>query len=377
MPQKGDTSKDSAFKHWMSEGLVKRMSAHIRSHYPAFDSKKFEKLIPQLLTLELKARTRLIAEKLHEHLPQNYLKALEIILLTSSKPKSPQAPLKGFDLWPFTEFIQLYGLDHAEESLVALTDLTQKFTAEFAVRPFLLKHQSLSFKYLHQLTDHPVHHVRRWVSEGSRPRLPWGERLGFLVKNPTPTLELLEKLKYDDELYVRKSVANHLNDITKDHPTIVIKTLIRWKKEAAQKDQAKISWITRHSLRGLIKQGHPGALKLIGVNTQMNFKLRGLKLDKKSLKVGDKIHFEFELQSMQKGLVVIDYLMHYKKSRGDAGKVFKLTQKSLKPGEWLAVQKSHSFKPVTTRVLYPGKHHIEILANGKSLGKISFELKKS
>jgi 3-methyladenine DNA glycosylase AlkC len=375
MPQKGDSSNDSAFKHWINANLVKRISTHVRHHYPDFDSKKFESLSLKLEPLELKARTRLIAQTLQAELPQDYLKALKVVLAAAKDPKAKVAGLSGFDLWPFTEFIQLHGLKNAKESLEALMELTQLFTAEFAVRPFLIHHQELSLKYLDKLATHPVHHVRRWVSEGSRPRLPWGERLAFLVKDPTPSLKLLEKLKYDQEIYVRKSVANHLNDITKDNPAMVIKTLQRWNKEAPEKHQAKITWITKHSLRGLIKKGHPDALKLIGVNTKMDFKLRDFKLDKKAIKAGDKIHFNFEVQSKQKGLVVIDYVVHYRKARGEAGKIFKLSNKNLKAGEWLHIEKKHSFKPVTTRVLYPGVHHIEILANGKSLGKLPFTLK--
>lgn len=374
MPQKGDSSQDSAFKNWMNAELVKKISNHIRHHYPEFNSKKFEELSKKLHALELKARTRLIAQNLQEHLPADYSKALRILLLAAEKPKSATAALKGFDLWPFTEFIQLHGLKNAEESLEALTVLTQKFTSEFAVRPFLIHHTELSLKYLNDLTDHPVHHVRRWVSEGTRPRLPWGEQLPHFIKDPTPTLKLLEKLKYDDELYVRKSVANHLNDISKDNPETTIKTLTRWKKDAPKEHQEKIDWITRHALRGLIKKGDPKALKLIGVNTEMNLKIRDFKVDKKSIKVGDKIHFEFEIESKHKGMAVIDYVIHYRKARGESGKVFKLTTKNLKPKEQVHIKKSHSFKPVTTRVLYPGTHHVEILANGKSLGKIAFKL---
>ncbi len=223
MPQKKQTSSESAFKNWINAGLVARMAKHIEFHYPEFDSKAFNKLSSQLPALEMKPRMKLICDFLKTHLPEDYTTALDILIAATVKPALKVAPLESFDLWAFTEYVHRYGMKDFDESMKALHEFTQRFTAEFAIRPFLIQEETKTLKVLHMWTQDPNPHVRRLVSEGSRPRLPWGEQLKSFIKNPAPTIELLEKLKYDDELYVRKSVANHLNDISKDHPKLAVK----------------------------------------------------------------------------------------------------------------------------------------------------------
>ncbi len=271
----------SAFKHWISPELVKKLGAEIKKNYSAFDLKQFQKIIPCLTSLELKPRVQLIRDELANLLPKDFRLASSILLKASESEK-----LKGFDLWAITEFIQVYGLKHHKISLEALYILTNKFTCEFAIRPFLINHQHATLKQLEIWTQDKNYHVRRWVSEGSRPRLPWGEKLTAFVKDPTLTLPLLEKLKYDPELYVRKSVANHLNDITKDHPKLITVLLKKWKTEAKSESTDKIdriNWIIRHALRVLIKKGNADALALMGVKTHAKIKVQNLKLNKKNL----------------------------------------------------------------------------------------------
>lgn len=377
MPQKKKPESESAFKNWINADLVERMSQHIRFHYKNFDSEEFQKLRVQLPALEMKPRVQLISSFLKDHLPESYPTALAILVKAATLP-APRVPsLKGFDLWAFTEFVQRYGLHHFDESLAALYELTQKFTAEFAIRPFLIHEEAKTLKVLHKWTKDPSQHVRRLVSEGARPRLPWGEQLKSFIQDPTATLALLEKLKYDDELYVRKSVANHLNDISKDHPHIAVQTAKKWLKEAPKVHQEKINWIVRHSLRTLLKKGNPEALKLLGYESKGKIHLNDLKLSKKTVRIGESLEFSFTLTSTPATQVMVDYVIHHKKSNGEnTPKVFKLTTKKLKAKETVAIQKKHSFKPVTTRVYYPGTHYLEIMVNGKLLGKIPFELKK-
>ncbi|NUN04672.1 MAG: DNA alkylation repair protein [Bdellovibrio sp.] len=377
MPQKQKQESDSAFKNWINADLVKRIAAHIQNHWADFDAKSFVKVSKDLAPLELKPRVQLLREALKEHLPEDYPKALALLLKAAKKPKANLSPLSGFDLWAFTEFIQKYGLEDFDKSLAALHELTQLFTAEFAIRPFLIHHEAKTLKVLHQWSQDKNVHVRRLVSEGSRPRLPWGEQLKSFIQDPTPTIALLEKLKFDDELYVRKSVANHLNDISKDHPQLAVQTAKKWLNGAPKAHEEKINWIVRHALRTLLKKGDREALKLLGYENKGKIRLQDLKVSAKAVRVGDYLEFSFVLNSSSATQIMVDYVIHHKKSNGkNAPKVFKLTTKKMKAKETLEIKKKHSFKPITTRVYYPGTHYLEIMVNGQLLEKIPFELKK-
>ncbi|MDX9732466.1 MAG: DNA alkylation repair protein, partial [Bdellovibrionales bacterium] len=275
------------------------------------------------------------------------------------------------------EFIQVYGLNHLAPSLEALKEITILFTGEFAVRPFIKKYPQKTLAFLKACAKSDNAHVRRWASEGSRPRLPWGERLDLVIQNPTLTLEILELLKHDPELYVRKSVANHLNDISKDNPKVAIETLKRWSKASRGQDQ-NIAWITRHALRTLIKKGDPAALALIGIKRDIKISVKKLKTDRASYRIGDKLEFSFEIVSTHTKPqdLVIDYIVHYVKSNGATSpKVFKFKTLTLKPDERVALRKVHHLKQVTTRRHYSGKHTIEIQINGLSQGKTHWPLK--
>ena len=377
MPQKKNDTNESAFKNWINADLVARIGKHIQHHYRDFDAKGFNKLSEKLPELEMKPRMRLICDFLKTHLPENYTEALDILIAAAVKPAPKVKPLEGFDLWAFTEYVHRYGLKDFDESMLALHEFTQRFTAEFAIRPFLIHEPKKTLKVLHKWTKDPSVHVRRLVSEGSRPRLPWGELLRDFIKDPTPTLELLDKLKYDEEIYVRKSVANHLNDISKDHPKLAVQTAQQWLKEAPAKHQEKIRWIVRHALRTLLKKGHPDALKLLGFENNGKVQVKNLLLSKEDIRIGESLQFSFELVTTASAQVMVDYLIHHKKANGETSpKVFKLTTKTLQPKEVLSVSKKHSFKPVTTRVYYPGIHYLEIMVNGKLLAKAPFNLKK-
>ncbi|RYZ48305.1 MAG: DNA alkylation repair protein, partial [Proteobacteria bacterium] len=333
MPKKQEVeTESSAFKHWFGKELLRRIAQSLTKVHPDFDGKAFLALMPTLEKLEMKPRVLIIRDELKRQLPESYPKALKILLAGVEKGK-----IHGFDLWPFTEFVQTYGLENRKISLDALKYLTPLFTAEFAIRPFLRLHPEETLSYLLKCAHDEDVHLRRWASEGSRPRLPWGERLQAFVKDPAPTAAILETLKFDPELYVRKSVSNHLNDIAKDHPDYVIKMLSVWKKDAG-KDALllkRVEWIISRSLRTLIKAGHPGALKLIGVQHGAEVKLTRLKINQKNYTIGDRLEFEFTLQSesTKAQKLVVDYIVHYKKSnQSNSPKVFKLKTIALPPG---------------------------------------------
>lgn len=364
---------ENALKHLFNRALLQRMSKAILQVYPKFQEKDFLALMPQLDKLEMKPRVRLIRDELKRQLPIDYPKALEILLKSSKHDK-----LDSFDLWPYTEFIQVHGLDHLQISLDALKEITQKFTAEWAVRPFLTKHQEKTLNYLNKCAQDKNVHIRRWASEGSRPRLPWGERLHSFVKDPEATLQILEKLKFDEELYVRKSVSNHLNDISKNHPEKVIKTLTAWKKQAGSQHAEKINWIIYRSLRSLIKEGHPGALKLIGISNDTKIKVQNFKISSKKIKMGERLDFEFQIKSRsnKSQKLVVDYIIHFVKANSStAPKVFKLKNLDLPAGSDIKINKSHHMKAVTTRQYYAGEHWLEIQINGSKACKQNWFLK--
>lgn len=363
----------SAFKHWINGELLERMASAIGSVHPAFNRRSFLAAAKKLAPLELKDRVRLVRNELHAHLPGDYPRALAI--LTKSLKGDT---LKSFDLWPYTEFVQTYGLGHFDESMDALYKMTQLFTAEWAVRPFLIQDQERTLERLAAWAGDPSEHVRRWVSEGTRPRLPWGERLHSLVKDPAPGLRLIERLRFDESLYVRKSVANHLNDITKDHGELVVRTLARWQKTAPAEHRAKIDWITRRALRTMVKAGHQGALGLCGATAEAKVALSGLALVKERLRFPCVLEFTYSITSKAKGpqRLVIDYVIHHRKAGGGTTpKVFKHRSCEIAGGETLVFAKKHALKPITTRRYHGGEHALEIQVNGRVLGRARWTLK--
>lgn len=361
MKQAADVN-ESALKHYFGKSLLLRMTKSLIVIYPSFDSEAFINLMPRFDTLEMKDRVRLIRSELRRQLPTNYPDALAVLL------KSVRSgDLGSFDLWPYTDFIQTYGLDHLEISLEALKEMTPHFTSEWAIRPFLKFYQKKTLSYLKKCARDNNTSVRRWASEGTRPRLPWGERLHEFIKKPSSTVPILEVLKWDSELFVRKSVANHLNDISKDHPLFVIELLQKWKTATKLKDVDKTNWIIRHALRNLIKAGHTKALALIDVKKNAKLKITHFRTSQTKIKMGERLHFEFEVTSLSKNSqkLVVDYIIHFVKSNGHRSpKVFKMKTFELPPKAHLTLSKKHHFKKITTRAYYSGSHCLEIQING-------------
>jgi 3-methyladenine DNA glycosylase AlkC len=214
--------------------------------------------------------------------------------------------------------------------------------------------------------------VRRLASEGSRPRLPWSFRLDQLVEDPRPTAVILANLNDDASLYVRKSVANHLNDIAKDHPDYLFELIAGWPLE-----QPQTRWIVRHGLRTLIKQGERRALELIGAGAGAQVALRGFAIEPQQLRLGEKVTVSFELQSTAETAqrLVVDYIVHYvKKSGATSAKVFKLKELTLAPGAAIVLSRAQQIRDFTTRIHHAGRHEVEIVVNGSSVGRDFFHL---
>ncbi len=363
---------ENAFKNMINPVVVKKTSSVFKAVHPAFDEKNFQKISAKLKDLELKARVLAITEGLRIGLPENFSASAKILEKVLAEKK-----LTGFELWPISEYISQFGTNHFDESLELMYQLTQQFTSEFAIRPFLLKDPNRILKKFEAwLTDDNVH-VRRWISEGTRPLLPWGAKIPSFVTTPA-TIHLLDALRYDEELYVRKSIANHLNDISKHHPELVVETLKGWVKAAPKNHREKIDWIKKQALRTLIKKGHPKALSLMGVADKTEVKISQLKLNKEKFKLGETLEFNFVLESTgstaQK--IIVDYGIGFLKSNGSIStKMFKLKTVELAPKEKLVIKKSHSLKAITTTTFYSGEHELALQVNGKILKKTAWQFK--
>ncbi len=351
-----------------------KIAKMIKAVHKKFNAKKFvANALLDYETLELMQRGKVIAQALHTHLPQPYVKGIKV-LIKSLPPASEvvgdwgsvnddNGAMAVFIYMPHVFYIAMFGLDHFDASMQAQYEITQRFTAEFSIRGFIQRYPEKTLNLLNQWASDPSVHVRRLVSEGTRPRLPWAQRLPEFQKNPEPVLKLLEQLKDDPELYVRRSVANNLNDIAKDNPALVINTLRRWKKSA----DTEREWLIRHALRSLVKAGNKGALAILGFGKASNIAINNIVCNPKIVKFGGNLTVEFELQNnaRKKQKLLIDLRVHYVKANGETKpKVFKLKTLELGAGEMVDVSKKISFKPMSTRKHYPGMHNVELLLNG-------------
>jgi 3-methyladenine DNA glycosylase AlkC len=277
---------------------------------------------------------------------------------------------------PHTMFVMEYGLEHFEVSMRAQHALTQRFTAEFSIRPFLEKHPEATLARLKRWTTDPSTHVRRLVSEGTRPRLPWAPRLRAFQADPRPVLELLELLKDDPELYVRRSVANNLNDIGKDQPELLVKTAKRWMRDATPERR----WIVRHALRSAVKRGEKGALEVLGFGARARVSLRGTSITPKQAVIGDSLRVSLEIVNgaSKRQRVLADLRVHFVKASGRSSpKVFKLKTMDLAPGESARLGKTIVLRDLTTRKHHPGDHEVEALLNGRALPLGRFSLSRT
>lgn len=287
--------------------------------------------------------------------------------------------LSGFAAWPVIDYVAEAGIEHPKLALQCLEKLTPLFSAEFAIRPFIERYPELCFEVLDGWLDHKDEHVRRLVSEGTRPRLPWGKQLKSYIEDPEPILPILSHLKADPSLYVRRSVANNLNDISKDHPERVIAVCKNWQNEmtdTCDEDANNITWVIKHATRTLVKQGHPDSFSLLGYTDKPKLEISNFTLDKSRVIMGEDLQFELEIESLKnKQSFVVDYNVYYQKAKGSqSSKVFKLKNVELSKGQSVCFSKKISFKPITTRRYYSGEHAIGIMINGVEKIKLSFYL---
>ncbi len=357
------------FKNWFNEALYRRVAKVLAAIEPKFDQKKFLALtLNGLDGRELMDRLRQTAIAAEAALPGTYRDKLSVL-----SKLAPQIN-HGFVAISTCDFVARHGLDDFDHSMEALRFLTAFGSAEFAVRPFIQREPSRALAIMQKWARDKNEHVRRLASEGSRPRLPWGERLGAIVEKPELTAPILEILKTDPALYVRKSVANHLNDIAKDHPDWMLDRVESW-----DSTKSGTAWIIRHALRTLVKKGHPRALALLGVDTHAGayLQVRAFTASPTRVALGETLQLSAELVSKAKTPLplVIDYVIHYAKASGKtSAKVFKWSELPLPPGKPLILTKRQTIRDFTTRKHHSGLHTVELQINGQRLAKAVFTL---
>ncbi|WP_438752572.1 DNA alkylation repair protein [Pararhizobium sp. O133] len=358
-------------KNLLHPALVRSMAGHIAQHSTSFDSDRFvERASRDMDRLELMQRALQIRDALGETLPEDFEKAAAI--LSASLPQDGRAGITGWALLPISQFVAQNGLGHFDLSLELLKQLTPHFTAEFGIRPFIHADQTRALKTIGGWVSHPNHHVRRLASEGTRPRLPWAMRLPALMRDPQPILPILTALLDDPEDYVRRSVANSLNDIAKDHPALVAAFVGRHISGASSERRQ----LLRHASRTLLKKGDAMALANFGFAPSTGIRAT-LSIDNDVVNFGNSLAFSLTVTNDDDASqqLMIDYAIHHRKANGSlAPKVFKWKSLTLKPGETIDMARSHAMRAITTRQYYPGGHRIEILINGAVLACGDFTL---
>lgn len=361
-----------ALKTFFSPALVKRLAREIARAHPEFPARAFVRdAASGLEALELLARGRHIAAALREHLPQAYPEAIAI-LLRSLGPEHASDELEGAGMAPFfylphTIFVAEHGLEHFDLSMRAQHELTRRFTAEFSIRPFLERYPERTLAVLARWARDPDAHVRRLVSEGTRPRLPWAPRVRWLEEEPERVLPLLEALKDDPTTLVRRSVANHLNDLSKARPEVVHAVARRWLRGATKERRA----LVEHALRSAVKRGDREALALLGYGARPRVEVFGARFSPARVAIGGRVRVSFTVRAARSGAaspqsIVADLAVHFVKARGStSAKVFKVARVRLAPGEEIALEKSVSLAVHTTRKPNPGRHAVDVRLNGE------------
>ena len=345
----------------------------VNPHFPAKPFK--QKALKNLNNLELKERVYHIIDALHHTLPDDFKKTAQQLTQLKKHWHTEKTDNNTYEFaaWAITDYVGVHGIEHPKLALPVLRHLTSLFSAEFAIRAFIQQHPKLTWIHLHEWAEDKDEHVRRLASEGCRPRLPWGKQLQELVKDPMPIIAILNKLKDDSSEYVRRSVANNLNDISKDHPDLVIKICKRWQKGLNPKRE----WIIRHATRTLVKSGHPDVFSLLGYTDKPKVTFDSIKLSTSTITLGQTLCFSAELHNLAKKeqKIVVDYAVHYMKANGKtSAKVYKLKNITLKPNEKLLLEKKQAFKPISTRSFHAGEHRLELLINGVPSAEKVFEL---
>ncbi|MCL1886066.1 MAG: DNA alkylation repair protein [Dehalococcoidia bacterium] len=357
-------------KNLLSRELLSRLASDIKSVYKPFQADAFiESTMDETWDdLELKDRTYRVGLNLGRYLLQEYSAAIGII---DKVVMNYGTWLDGF-AWFFPVFVEIYGQDEAnwDVSMAALARYTSYASAEMAVRPFIIKHEARMMRQMYAWAGHENESVRRLSCEGCRPALPWAPALNSFKKDPSPILPILERLKDDTSIHVRKSVANNLNDISKTHPDLVVKLAREWQGKSERTD-----WIIKHGCRTLLKNGNKEALALFGLQNVTSIDISDFALKTGAISIGQDISFSFAISAKEATKVRLEYAIDYVKSSSKRSrKIFQISEVSLKASEKKHYVRKHSFADVSVRKHYVGTHSITLIANGAERGKLDFVL---
>lgn len=366
--------KDHLFNADRVQFLAKQFYAADRR----FDADRFtNSVMKRLKEFELKQRIVHIAEVLERFLADDFqLAARQIIAALPAEldPTKNDDDFGDFIMAPLGEFVVRRGMAtrHVAMSLRTLKEITKRFSMEDALRAFINAHPEKTLCALDKWSTDRNYHVRRLVSESTRPRLPWSGRLNIDHRVPLP---LLEKLHSDPTRYVTRSVANHLNDIAKVDPGLVLETLVRWRK-AGRQNPAELEWMCQHALRTLIKQGHPQTMKFIGVRTSPKVVVSPIELSQVTIAPGQSIEFTVTITALRDESLVVDYVIDFVKASGShSPKVFKAKKLQLQRGQSITISKRHPLRAdATTYKIFPGTHRLTIQINGRAWSSATFDL---
>jgi 3-methyladenine DNA glycosylase AlkC len=368
----------ATLKSWFGRDTVESIARMVAAVHPAFPAAAFAADATRgLARLELLARGAHVARALRAHLPASYGEAIRV-LEASLGPELPEEGMEGTGMAPFlylphVAFIREWGLLDFEASMRAQHALTRRFTAEWSIRPFLEREPERTLAVLRGWVRDPSPHVRRLVSEGTRPRLPWAPRLRAFRRDPGPTLALLERLRDDPSAYVRRSVANHLNDLGKDHRALLVATCRRWLRGASPERRRLVA----HALRSLVRRGDRDALALLGHGGRPRLAVRDARVEPARPRVGEVVTFRARLASRARAAqsLSVNLAVHFVKASGAARpKVFRLRAATLPPGGEVEVRRSISLAQMSTRRHHPGVHRVDLVVNGVRFPAARFEI---
>jgi len=364
-----------ALKLFFSKTKVVHLAATIAAVYPSFNSREFVRFCCDGLDdLELMPRAQRWSEGLRMYLPADYVQAVEILMLSLGPPltAADNNGLEPFFYLPHVFFVRDYGVEHFVISMAAQYELTQRFTAEFSLRPYFERHYAACMQLFAHWARDPSEHVRRLVSEGTRPRLPWAPKLASVIQQPQLTAPLLELLKDDPSLYVRRSVANHLNDIGKDNPDYLLQLLEGWAQDASKERR----WLIKHALRSAVKRGNSRAISMLGFAGVQGVQVQSVALAPAQPQLGQTLSIggALLLNAASAVDVLVDLIMDFPGVSGRRQKVFKITSGRLDAAQPLAFKKTISLQPMTTRTYYPGRFVFTLLVNGNPLPLIEVDI---
>ncbi|OMH30803.1 DNA alkylation repair protein [Motiliproteus sp. MSK22-1] len=351
-------------KNGYNRAYMAELARAVQSVHPSFDRQAFiDRVFDQHWTnLELKGRMQHIRHCLNEELSLPYEQALVILMAIAPR-------FGGFEAMLLPDYVEAYGIDDWSSSMKALEWFTRYSSSEFAVRPFILKDPQRMMEQMLEWSKDSDEHVRRLATEGCRPRLPWAQALPMFKQDPSAIFPVIEQLKVDPSEYVRRSVANNLNDIAKDHPQRVLD----WAEENIGQREVT-DWIIKHGCRTLLRQANARALKLFGFADPSHVEVRELVTESASVEIGQALTLSFKLLSQSKaiGLVRVEYGIEFVKANGKTSvKWFQVSETTI-PEKQKVYQRQHSFRQMSTRTHYAGTHQLKIRINGDEKASVKF-----